>query len=147
MYRGKKHIFLMIIIGVATLYCLLNIYSAVQKNKYIKQIENIVVDCARKDIDSKFINSEEGQKIYDSIQANWNEEGGVELEIVNCNVENEDWNEQYACVKVDYKGILGNGEEIEECEYYKIYFKTEGGKAYILEVGISVGETGIYVRQ
>lgn len=144
MFRGKKHLFILIIIGVVALYCLLNIYSTVQKNKYIEQIENIVVDCVKNHIDDKLINVEAGQKIYDSIQSNWNELGGIELEKVTCNGGDENWDEQYVCVKVHYEGIVGNGKEMENYEYYKIYFKTEGGKVYVLKVGVSVGETGIY---
>ena len=144
MYRGKKHIFLVIIIGIVVLYCSLNIYTTVRKNGYIKQIESIIVDCVKNDIDNKYISIENGQKIYNSIQDNWEEDENVKIEAVNCNCEDENWDEQYVCVMVEYKGVLGNGEEIQECEYYKIYFKTEDGEVYILKVGVSVGETGTY---
>ena len=140
---NKRNTFVLIIIGIVLLFFISNIYISVRKKGYIKQIENIFVNCIKEN-DNTFIRTQDSQKINNSIQSNWEEEGNIKIEGIDFHCEEENWDEQYVCVEVDYKGILGNGKETEDCEYYKIYFEINEGKVYILKVGVSVGESGIY---
>jgi len=124
------------------LCCLFVVCTRVQRNRYIEQIEDIVIRCLKNNVDNQFISEKNCKKFYTPIRRNWQEE--VKLEEVTCICEDENWEEQYVRVHVSYEGSLESGEDIEGCEYYKIYFKIEKGKVYILEVGLSVGESGGY---
>jgi len=124
------------------LCCLFVVCTRVQRNRYIEQIEDIVIRCLKNNVDNQFISEKNCKKFYTPIRRNWQEE--VKLEEVTCICEDENWEEKYVCVHVSYEGSLESGEDIENCEYYKIYFKIEEGKVHILKVGVSVGEAGVY---
>ena len=144
MFKGKKRIIILLITGIGIFLCFLwNIHISANKKEYIQQIETIVSNCAKNNIDRNSIDKKYGEKIYHSIQDNWDEEGGIKLEDIECKTYDENWSEQNIWVTVDYKGKLSNDEEVSESESFEVFFDVKGGKVYISKVGISVGESGV----
>lgn len=107
------------------------------------QIENIVESCVVGDIKKSNINEKYGKKIYDCIQANWMEEGGIKIAQIECDTYEENWEKNYIWIDVFYEGKLGNGEKVSEVEHFKIFFKKNRDGVYVTKTGVSVGEHGI----
>ena len=142
--KKKKRIYLTIVIVVILAIMSGVTYLLIQRKNTVNQIEKIVENCAKNKIDNKFISNIDGEKIYYSIQNNWTEEGGINLKKLEFYIERKNWCKNYICIEIDYKGTLKNGQNNEECEYYKIYFRKRNNGIYITKVGVSVGEAGVY---
>lgn len=143
MKKKKACLIIVIVILLAILFGF--IYMYVQRKNAVAQIKKVVLNCTQNKVDTRLINNSAGEKIYSTIQNNWSEAGGIKLKKMECDIENENWDKNYICVVVRYKGTLKNGKNAEDCEYYKVHFEKNSNGIYITKVGVSVSEKGIYI--
>lgn len=144
---SKKRMFIGIIIlclMTVAIFCI-NDY---RHQECYHDIEKIVSECIKGNIDINAIDSEAGKKLYDYVQDMYKEYDGLDVKEAEGLWDEADWNKKTVWINETFSGKLKNSsksEKTENAESFKIFFIIKNGNVYIKKAGVSVSEEGEYI--
>lgn len=121
---SKKRMFIGIIIlclMTVAIFCI-NDY---RHQECYHDIEKIVSECIKGNIDSNAIDSEAGKKLYDYVQDMYKEYDGLDVKEAEGLWDEADWNKKTVWINETFSGKLKNSsksEKTENAESFKIFF-------------------------